>query len=54
MLVPQPECIDMGVVSDNIDLAERYHRLAKMGPIGNDLVAGIKLLAGLGIKCIKD
>ena len=40
----------MRVMSDDEHLAESYHRLGKMNPIGDGVLTRIELLSGSGVK----
>jgi hypothetical protein len=47
------EGIDMGVVSDDKNLAHCHYRLAEMHPVGDVLAAGMKSPPCLGIEGLR-
>src|SRR5580692_3443596 len=50
----KPERVDVSIVGNYKDFAQRHHRLAEMHPIRDDLAAGIKLFSRLRIERVKD
>src|ERR1700723_2827659 len=50
----KPERVDMSIVGNDKNFAQRHHRLAEMFPIGDDLIAGIKLFSRLRIERVEN